>query len=123
MTKILTNKLLPNILVAIFALSLLSGVAVAQTDKKPAATPTAAAARRRSARHQYGHQGTTRRSAGNWSGLFAENYRWPSLCEENRPDEEESSSRRHLRQDQRQDHRQTEVNGSLLIRRVTPKTI
>src|SRR5271163_3517488 len=44
MTKKLTRKLLPKILVALFALSLLSGVAVAQADKKPVATPTAAAA-------------------------------------------------------------------------------
>jgi competence protein ComEA len=44
MTKKLTEKLLSKILVAFFALSLLSGVAVAQTDKKPAAAPTAAAA-------------------------------------------------------------------------------
>ena len=43
-TKTLTKKLLPKILIAFFALSLLSGVAVAQTDKKPAATPTAGAA-------------------------------------------------------------------------------
>jgi DNA uptake protein ComE-like DNA-binding protein len=41
----MTQKLLSRILVALFALSLVSGIAVAQAaDKKPAAAPTASAA-------------------------------------------------------------------------------
>jgi competence protein ComEA len=40
----MTKKLLSRILVALFALSLISGVAVAQTTEKPAKGATAAAA-------------------------------------------------------------------------------
>ena len=39
----MTKKLIPRILVAIFALSLISGMAVAQAAKTPAKTTTAAA--------------------------------------------------------------------------------
>jgi competence protein ComEA len=41
MTKTTTRKFLTNILVALFALSLLSGMATAQTAKTPANTTTA----------------------------------------------------------------------------------
>ncbi len=40
----MTRKLMTRILVALFALSLISGVAVAQATKKPASAPAAAAA-------------------------------------------------------------------------------
>jgi competence protein ComEA len=40
----MTKKFISRILVALFALSMISGVAVAQTAKKPATTATAAAA-------------------------------------------------------------------------------
>jgi competence protein ComEA len=40
----MTKKFMTRILIALFALSLLSGMAVAQTAKKPAKTDTAAAA-------------------------------------------------------------------------------
>ena len=40
----MTQNFLSRILVALFALSLVSGIAVAQADKKPAAAPTASAA-------------------------------------------------------------------------------
>ncbi len=40
----MTKKFISRILVALFALSMISGVAVAQTAKKPATTTTAAAA-------------------------------------------------------------------------------
>jgi competence protein ComEA len=40
----MTKKLMARILVALFALSLMSGMAVAQAAKKPAKTATAAAA-------------------------------------------------------------------------------
>jgi competence protein ComEA len=40
----MTKKLMTRILVALFALSLISGMAVAQAAKKPATTATAAAA-------------------------------------------------------------------------------
>jgi DNA uptake protein ComE-like DNA-binding protein len=40
----MTRKLMTRILVALFALSLISGMAVAQATKKPASAPAAAAA-------------------------------------------------------------------------------
>ena len=40
----MTRKLMTRILVALFALSLISGMAVAQADKKPAKTASVAAA-------------------------------------------------------------------------------
>src|ERR1700674_2218562 len=65
---------------------------------------------RRSARHQLGDHRAVGSSARHRSRLFTENHRRPSLCQEDRPPEKKSRSPSHLHQDQRQDHREAEVN-------------
>ena len=88
----------------------MSGMAIAQT-RQEAGEDHAAPRLCRSARHQLGNQRAARCAAGDRRSLFAEDHRRPSLCEEDGSGEEESSSPGHLQQDQRQDHRETEVNS------------
>ena len=64
-----------RILVALFALSLISGMAVAQTAKAPAKAATAAAANADLLDNQVGDQRPARRCTGYRSGLLAENHR------------------------------------------------
>ncbi len=104
----MTRKFMTRVLIALFALSLIGGMAVAQAAKKPAKAATAAAADadlldiNTATKDQ-------RCSAGHRSGLLTEDHRWPSLRQEDGPDAEENPSGRHLQQNQRQDHRKTEI--------------
>ena len=109
-----SKNLIARILVSLFAVALLTTVAAAQTKTTKASKPKADSAMSAPADADLlDINSATKDQLDALPGIgekySAENYRRPALCQKDGPDPQEGHSRRYLRQDQRQDHRQAKV--------------
>ena len=102
------RSLITRLVVALFALTLISGVVYAQdAAAKPAAKTEKPHGRTgcRFARYQLGYQGTARCPAGYWRSVLPEDHRRASVCQEDRLGAEEGHSFCNVQKNQGSDHR------------------